>query len=210
MPFAIKAGPGRPAGTYLGYLCFRSGTYAGMHPRKVLQKKSKDMKRFVTVLVAGSIGLGCAFAQRPQCPAGQMPQRDTISDAQRIEMRVDRLKDRLGLTDDQAGELKELFTRQNQEREEAVAAHREEMKKMADSNRAEVEKILTQEQKEAWEKMRAERPRFGAGPEGRPHHHRHPAPGPDGCKPGHGPQHGPECGPQHGPDKCGCPCGCRN
>lgn len=208
MPFAIKAGPGRPAGTYLGYLCFRSGTYAGMHPRKVLQKKFKDMKRLVTVLVAGSIGLGSAFAQRPQCPAGQMPQRDTISDAQRIEMRVDRLKDRLGLTDDQAVELKEVFTRQNQEREEAVAAHREEMKKMADSNRAEVEKVLTQEQKEAWEKMRAERPRFGAGPEGRPHH-RHPAPGPDGCKPGHGPQHGPECGPQHGPDKCGCPCGCR-
>lgn len=181
-----------------------------MHPRKVLQKKFKDMKRLVTVLVAGSIGLGSAFAQRPQCPAGQMPQRDTISDAQRIEMRVDRLKDRLGLTDDQAVELKELFTRQNQEREEAVAAHREEMKKMADSNRAEVEKILTPEQKEAWEKMRAERPRFGAGPEGRPHHHRHPAPGPDGCKPGRGPQHGPECGPQHGPDKCGCPCGCRN
>ena len=209
MPFAIKAGPGRPAGTYLGYLCFRSGTYAGMHPRKVLQKKFKDMKRLVTVLVAGSIGLGSAFAQRPQCPAGQMPQRDTISDAQRIEMRVDRLKDRLGLTDDQAGELKEIFTRQNQEREEAVAAHREEMKKMADSNRAEVEKILTPEQKEAWEKMRAERPRFGAGPEGRPHHHRHPAQGPDGCKPGHGPQHGPECGPQQGPDECGCPCGCR-
>ena len=181
-----------------------------MHPRKVLQKKFKDMKRLVTVLVAGSIGLGSAFAQRPQCPAGQMPQRDTISDAQRIEMRVDRLKDRLGLTDDQAVELKEVFTRQNVEKKEAIAAHREEMKKMADSNRAEVEKILTQEQKEAWEKMRAERPRFGAGPEGRPHHHRHPAPGPDGCKPGHGPQHGPECGPQHGPDKCGCPCGCRN
>lgn len=165
------------------------------------------MKRLVTVLAAAAAGLGCMFAQAPQRPE-MKPQRDTLSDAQRIEMRVDRLQEKLGLTDAQAEEMTTLLTQQTQERKEAVAAHREAMKKMAEKNRTDMEKILTPEQKEAWEKMRAERPRFGAGPEGRPHHHRHPAPGPDGCRPGHGPHNGPECRPQNGPE-CGCPCGCQ-
>ena len=87
------------------------------------------MKRLVTVLVAGSIGLGSAFAQGPQCPAGQMPQRNTISDAQRIEMRVDRLQEKLGLTDAQAEEMTTLLTQQTQERKEAVAAPKKRTRK---------------------------------------------------------------------------------
>lgn len=151
------------------------------------------MKKLIAVLAAGTIGLGCMLAQPPQKPQ-MKPQKDTLSDAQKIEMRVDRLKAKLGLSDSQAEEMTALFTQQMQERRDAMAAHREEMKKMAENHRADMEKILTPEQKKTLEKMWAERQACGACPAERPRHHRHDAPGPDGRGPKHGPHDGPDGG----------------
>lgn len=139
------------------------------------------MKRLVTVLVAGTIGIGAAFAQGPHHP-GPGHDRERLSDEERIEMRINRMQECLNLSDEQAGELKELLISQNEKRQKAIADHRAEMQKMHEQNMADIEKLLTPEQISQWKEMKNHRDGHRPGPGDRPHHRHHPAPHQECCK----------------------------
>lgn len=132
---------------------------------KVKLQIQEDMKKSVLAIIAGTVGFGLAFAQGPRSQ-GPQDQDRKLSETERIEKRVSFLKERLSLNDKQAEDLTALFTRQDNEKKEAVEAHRKAMQEMAEKNKTDFEKILTREQLDKLEKMRAERPQPQAGPAG--------------------------------------------
>ena len=130
---------------------------------KVKLQIQEDMKKLACVIIAGTVGFGLAFAQGPR-NQGPQDQDRKMSETERIEKRVGFLKEKLSLSDKQAEDLTALFTQQDNQRKEAVEAHRKAMQEMAEKDKADFEKLLTREQLDQLEKMRAERPQPQAGP----------------------------------------------
>lgn len=130
---------------------------------KVKLQIQEDMKKLACVIIAGTVGFGLAFAQDPR-NQGPQDQDRKLSETERIEKRVGFLKEKLSLSDKQADDLTALFTQQDNQRKEAVEAHRKAMQEMAAKDKADFEKLLTREQLDQLEKMRAERPQPQAGP----------------------------------------------
>ncbi len=113
-------------------------------------------KRSVALFVALVMASGVAFAAQRQ-GQGRMGKKGKPT----VEQRVNRMKADLNLTDQQAAQVKELFQKQEQERQtwrsnnpnattEEIRAHREQMYRQMNEG---LKKILTPEQYKKHEQM---------------------------------------------------------
>lgn len=134
------------------------------------------MKRTASVVAAALVALA-AFAQGPQGPRPEKQdgERKPLTPEERIEMKVNFMKDSLGLTDEQAAELTSIFTKQQEAMAAARESFRQEMEKIRTECSASVGEVLTPEQQEKYSEM----PR---GPRPQPGMHRHHPRHNEGCR----------------------------
>jgi periplasmic protein CpxP/Spy len=104
------------------------------------------MKKQILSLVALFV-LGSAACIAQDQPRGERGQRGNM---------VEKMKTELSLTDDQAAQMKEVFS-QMRPSQQGERPSREEMQKKREEMTAKVKKILTEEQYAKYEKMLKER-----------------------------------------------------
>jgi Spy/CpxP family protein refolding chaperone len=82
----------------------------------------------------------------------------------REEMQIKRLKEKVGITDDQAAKIKEIMKKAREDARAGMEngdgdreARREAMKKQMEKSDAEIMKLLTKEQKVKYEELKKER-----------------------------------------------------
>ena len=112
-------------------------------------------KQLIRLMTAGALLCSMLVTANAQDAAAPAPQRKTTE--QRIEMRVNHLKEKLALTDEQVVKLKALFTEQEKNRQEQKANSGErtaaDMKEMRKKMSEDIEKILTPEQAAKYKEM---------------------------------------------------------
>ncbi len=130
------------------------------------------MKTKLQTVMCGALlaaGVMLAPSVRAQAEGGQAqpPRQERREGGPRAGMNVERLKESLGLSDEQVEKLKPIFAAQNEEiqalRKEAGpdadrAALREKMRAIREKYKPQIEAVLTAEQKEKLAKMTERRP----------------------------------------------------
>lgn len=97
------------------------------------------MKRLTTILAISILGMAAAFAN---APSGQMEDRHT----QRMEKRAAKMTEKLGLSESQQNQMKDIIKR-----------HMEERKAMRDKHQADIKAILSPDQQAKFDQYREER-----------------------------------------------------
>lgn len=109
------------------------------------------MKHFLSAALAMVLGITALTAQpgpgRGPRPAGTPPEADkTARIEERVNRRVDCMKEQLSLTDKQVNDLTNVYTNYFNKQEKARIKHRESQRKNFEAKEASVAKILTPEQ----------------------------------------------------------------
>lgn len=90
--------------------------------------------------------------------------------------RVEMLKEKLGLSDDQVTQIKKIFAEEKdaikalRDKDLEPKARRAEMEKIRESIKTKMDAVLTAEQKAKFEEMRKNRPKGPGGPDGDKEH----------------------------------------
>ena len=134
--------------------------------------KTKLQTVMCGALLAAGVMLSPSLRAQAEGSEPAKPRQERREGGPRGAMNVERLKEALGLTDEQVAKLKPIFEAQNAEiqaiRKEAGenadrAALREKMKAVRDKYKPQIEEVLTAEQKAKLAAMSERRPPGGPG-----------------------------------------------